>query len=105
MLQILSSMLKYVCFTLISTFNLTASATGTTGRDGRKTAMFYRLVDWSLVVLLCWFWNIKKFLISCSDLCISVTVTIGCSGHELLSLDRFFCFLVAFAMFAFAVGW
>ena len=45
--------------------------------------------DWSLVVLLCWFWNIKKFLISCSDLCISATVTIGCSGCELLSLDRF----------------
>ena len=44
MLQILNSMLKYVCFTLISTFNLTPSATGTTGRDGRKTVMFYRLV-------------------------------------------------------------
>ena len=44
MLQILNSMLKCVCFTLISTFNLTLLATGTTGRDGRKTAMFYRLV-------------------------------------------------------------
>ena len=37
-------MLKYVCFTLISTFNLTPSATGTTGWDGRKTLGFYRLV-------------------------------------------------------------
>ena len=37
-------MLKYVCFTMISTFNLTPSATGTTGRDGRKTLGFYRLV-------------------------------------------------------------
>ena len=37
-------MLKYVCFTMISTFNLTPSATGTTGRDGRKTLRFYRLV-------------------------------------------------------------
>ena len=37
-------MLNYVCFTLISTFNLTPSATGTTGRDGRKTFGFYRLV-------------------------------------------------------------
>ena len=37
-------MLKYVCFTLISTFNLTPSATGTTGRDGHKTLRFYRLV-------------------------------------------------------------
>ena len=46
MLQILNLVLKYVCFTLISTFNLTPSATGTTGRDGRKTAMFYRLVQW-----------------------------------------------------------
>ena len=37
-------MLKYVCFTMISTFNLTPSATGTTGRDGRKTPRFYRLI-------------------------------------------------------------
>ena len=42
--KILHSMLKYVCFTLISTLNLTPSATGTTGRDGRKTPRFYRLV-------------------------------------------------------------
>ena len=45
--------------------------------------------DWSLVVLLCWFWNIKKFLISCSDLYISATVTIGCDGRNLLSLGHF----------------
>ena len=38
-------MLKYVCFTLISTFNLTLLATGTTGRDGRKTLGFYRLIQ------------------------------------------------------------
>ena len=37
-------MLKYVCFTMISTFNLTPLATGKTGRDGRKTPRFYRLV-------------------------------------------------------------
>ena len=37
-------MLKYVCFIMISTFNLTPSATGMTGRDGRKTLRFYRLV-------------------------------------------------------------
>ena len=37
-------MLKYVSFTLISTFNLTPSATGMTGRGGRKTLGFYRLV-------------------------------------------------------------
>ena len=42
--KILSSMLRYVCFTMISTFNLTPSATGMTGRDGRKTPRFYRLV-------------------------------------------------------------
>ena len=42
--KILSSMLKYVCFTIISTFNLTPLATGTTGRDGHKTLGFYRLV-------------------------------------------------------------
>ena len=33
-----------MCFTLISTFNLTPLETGTTGRDGRKTLGFYRLV-------------------------------------------------------------
>ena len=44
MLQIPSSMLKYVCFTMISTFNLTPSATGMTGRDGRKTLGFHRLI-------------------------------------------------------------
>ena len=39
-------MLNYVCFTLISTLiNLTPSATGMTGRDGRKTLRFYRLVQ------------------------------------------------------------
>ena len=37
-------MLNYVCFTLISTFNLTPSATGMTGRDSHKTLGFYRLV-------------------------------------------------------------
>ena len=42
--KLLNLMLKYVCFTLISTFNLTPSATGMTGRDGRKTLGFYRLV-------------------------------------------------------------
>ena len=31
-------MLKYVCFTMISTFNLTPSATGMTGQDSRKTS-------------------------------------------------------------------
>ena len=37
-------MQNYVCFTLVSTFNLTPSATGMNGRDGRKTLGFYRLV-------------------------------------------------------------
>ena len=37
-------MLNYVCFTLISTFNLTPLATDMTGWDGRKTLGFYRLV-------------------------------------------------------------
>ena len=43
--KILNSTMKYVCFTMISTFNLTPSATGTTGRDGRKTLRFYGLVQ------------------------------------------------------------
>ena len=29
---------------MISTFNLTPLATGTTGRDGRKTLRFYQLI-------------------------------------------------------------
>ena len=43
--KILSSMLKYVCFTMISTFNLTPLATDMTGRDSHKTLRFYRLVQ------------------------------------------------------------
>ena len=31
----------------------------------------------------------KKFLISCSDLCILATIMIGCDGRNLLSLGRF----------------
>ena len=31
----------------------------------------------------------KNCLISCSDLCFLATVTIGCAGHNFLSLDRF----------------
>ena len=42
--KILNYTLKYVCFTMISTFNLTPSATGTTGQDGCKTLWFYQLV-------------------------------------------------------------
>ena len=42
--KILNLTLKYVCFTMISTFNLTPSATGMTGRDGRKTLRFYQLI-------------------------------------------------------------
>ena len=42
--KILNSTLKYVYFTMISTFNLTPSATGMTGWDSRKTLRFYRLV-------------------------------------------------------------
>ena len=37
-------MLKYVCFTMISTFNLTPSTTGMTGWDSCKTPRFYRLI-------------------------------------------------------------
>ena len=87
--KILDSMLKYVCFTLISTFNLTPLATSMTGWDGRKTLRFYRLIRLvvscpSLLVL-----KYKEILISCSDLCILATVTIGCDGRNLLSLDHF----------------
>ena len=36
-------LLKYMYFTLFSTFNLILSATGMTGWDGRKTYEFHRL--------------------------------------------------------------
>ena len=42
--KILNSTLKYVCFTMISTFNLTPLATGMTDRDGHKTFSFSQLV-------------------------------------------------------------
>ena len=42
--KILNLMLNSVCFTMISTFNLTPLATGTTGRDGCKTLRFYQLI-------------------------------------------------------------
>ena len=37
MLQFHILMLKYMCFTLFSTFNLVSLATGTTGRNSHKT--------------------------------------------------------------------
>ena len=37
--------LECMCFTIISTFNLIPSATGTTGQDGHKTRRLYRLVQ------------------------------------------------------------
>ena len=88
--KILNSTLKYVCFTMISTFNLTPSATGTTGRDSHKTLRFYWLV-WS--VASCPSSLALKYkeilLISCSDLCFSATIMIGCAGRNLLFLNRF----------------
>ena len=36
--------LECMCFTLISTFNLIPSATGTTGQNGRKTQRLYQRV-------------------------------------------------------------
>ena len=72
----LNSMMKYMCFTLISTFNLTPLATGTTGQDGHKTLRFYRLVR---LVTSCPSLLALKYkeivLFSCSDLCFLATVT------------------------------
>ena len=68
--KILNSMLKYVCFTMISTFNLTPSATGMTGWDGRKTLGFYRLIRLvascpSLLVL-----KHKEIVLFCALICV-----------------------------------
>ena len=80
-------MLNYVCFTMISIFNLTPSATNTNGRDGRKTSRFYRLVR--LVASCPSLLALKYKEISCSDLCFLATVTISCAGRGLLFLNRF----------------
>ena len=74
---------------MISTLNLTPSATGTTGQDGRKTLRFYRLVRLVASCPFCWLWNIRKLSYLCSDLCFSATVMIGCAGCNLLFLNRF----------------
>ena len=63
-------MLKYVCFTMISTFSLTPSATGMTGRDSRKTPRFYRLVQLvascsSLLAL-----KYKEIVLFCVQICV-----------------------------------
>ena len=61
-----------------------------TGRDGRKTPRFYRFV-WLVIscpsLLVLKYKEISHFVFW--SVCISATITIGCSGHELLSLDRF----------------
>ena len=56
MLQIFILLLKYMCFTLFSTFNLILLTTGTTGRDGHETYGFCQLI-WlvaPLLVILSW---------------------------------------------------
>ena len=83
-------MLNYLCFTLVSTLNLTPSATDATGRDGRKTLGFYRLVR---LVTSCPSFLVLKyrkiFSFSAFDLCFPATAMIGCAGRNFLSLDRF----------------
>ena len=77
--------MKYVFFTMISTFNLTPSATGTTGQDGHKTLRFYRLIRLvtscpSLLVL-----KYKEIVLFHVPTCaVRQTVTISCAGHHLL---------------------
>ena len=102
--KILNSTLKYVCFTMISTFNLTPLASGMTGRDGRKTLRFYWLV-WlvaschSLLVL-----KYKEIILFHVPTCTfqqplwSVVLVVTCYSWIA------FCFLWTFLMFDFAVG-
>ena len=93
--KILSSMLKYVCFTMISTFNLTPSATGMTGRDGRKTLRFYQLI-WLVAscpsllalqykeivlfrALICAFWHSLGLVVLVINWCFeSLSAFLGC---------------------------
>ena len=82
-------------FTLVSTFNLTPLATGTTGRDGRKTLGFHRLVRLvtscpSFLVL-----KYRKIVLFHDLICVfPSTVTIGCAGRNFLSLYRFLLYRV-----------
>ena len=103
--KILSSMLKYVCFTMISTFNLTPLATGTTGQDGLKTLRFYRLVRLvtscpSLLAL-----KYKGIVLFHALICVLqqplrlVVLVVTCYSSIA------FCFLGSFLAFDFAVGW
>ena len=70
---------------MISTFNLTPSATGTTGQDGHKTLRFYRLVR---LVTSCHSLLVLKYeeiiLFHVPTCTFPATITIGCAGRNLL---------------------
>ena len=103
--KILSSMLNVCVSPWFLLFNLTPSATGTTGRDSRKTLRFYRLV-WlvtscpSLLAL-----KYKEIVLFCALICVFrqplrlVVLVVICY------FSIAFCFLGMFLMFDFAVGW
>ena len=102
--KLLNSTLKYVCFTMISTFNLTPLATGMTGRDGRKTLRFYQLVR---LVTSCPSFLALKYKE------IVLFHALICAFRQLLRLVVLivtcyfyvaFCFLGVFLMFDLAVG-
>ena len=101
----LNSMMKYVCFTLISTFNLTPSTTGMTSRDSRKTLMFYWLV-W--LVTSCPSLLALKY----GELSYFVLWSVLFSNHyDWLCWSQFgvfgslSAFLGCFFVFGFSVGW
>ena len=80
--------------TVISTFNLVLSATGTTDRNGHKTRGFTDSYDWLLVVLLLQLWNVLNFSFLSISLGFLATVTTNYVGHALLISSCFLCFPV-----------
>ena len=90
--------LECMCFTMISTFNLILSATGTTGQNGRKAQGFTNLYNWSLVVLLLQLWNVLNFSFVSIYLGFLATVTTNYVGCDCQFRPYFLCFLVGVSL-------
>ena len=93
-----------MCFTMISTFNLIPSATGTTGWNGHKTRRFYPLIRLVAIVPLLQLWNVSKCIISGCYLRLSSNITIGHNGHNYMLWGHFLSLWGVFSVFDFIVG-
>ena len=78
--------LESMCFTLISPFNLIPSATGMTGRNGRKTERFHRRVR---LVVSCPSFLALKYRKFSPFVFLLATVTIHYVGRNVLIMGGF----------------